>query len=302
MGFPHRRPDHTTEPGGAWAEPGADTGLSGPAQALLTTWRGCLDELAVDTTDVREVAAAHDYYLTQWLTGPVASRPDPSRLVAAFGAAVGDELCRRVPGARWTRPADRGGSQSDPLAVTRGSVTVGPARAVAQRWAEGQAGDLLDLIATLERQLAAGDTTPMPAPRTSAQTPQAPPTVPSRELQDLALCALAHALESVVPDGGPLVPFALVENPSGRALARFAGASAQEIARRQVRARADARRAAIAWAGRLTRDGVPQEAVFVEAGDRGSGSVILAHLYRDVPGSAEPVGSPVLVGHGDGLL
>ncbi len=302
MGFPHRRPDHTTEPGGARVEPGADTGLSGPAQALLTTWRSCLDELAVDTSDVREVAAAHDYYLTQWLTAPLASRPDPSRLVAAFGAAVGDELCRRVAGARWTRPSDQGNAPTDTLAVTRGLVTVSPARAVAQRWAEGHSGDLLDLITTLEHELTAAAATPVPTPRPSVDVPRTAPAAPSRELQDLALCALAHALESVVPDGGPLVPFALVENPSGRALARFAGASAQEIARRQVRSRADARRAAIAWAGRLTRDGVPQEAVFVEAADRGSESVILAHLYRDVPGSAEAVGSPVLVGHGDGLL
>ncbi|WP_448062036.1 hypothetical protein [Cellulomonas hominis] len=301
MGFPHRRPDHTTEPDRVRVEPGADGGLSGPAHALLTTWRGCLDELAVDTADVREVAAAHDYYLTQWLTTPLASRPDPSRLVAAFGAAVGDELCRRVDGARWSRPSGQGSAPTDTLAVTHGPVTVSPARAVAQQWAQGRPGDLLTLITTLERELTTAVAIPVPTPRPSA-APRTAPTAPSRELQDLALCALAHALESVVPDGGPLVPFALVENPSGRALARFAGASAQEIARRQVRARADARRAAIAWAGRLTRDGVPQEAVFVEAGDRGSGSVILAHLYRDVPGNAEAVGSPVLVGHGDGLL
>ncbi|MCU1430973.1 MAG: hypothetical protein JWP95_78, partial [Actinotalea sp.] len=73
--------------------------------------------------------------------------------------------------------------------------------------------------------------------------PADPPPSPQREdgscdpLTDLADLALAHAVRSVVPEGGPLIPFAMVETAEGRSLARFVGelGEAQEKARAHVR-------------------------------------------------------------------
>jgi hypothetical protein len=73
--------------------------------------------------------------------------------------------------------------------------------------------------------------------------------------------APSHAVDSVVPEGGPVIPFAIVENGQGqRALNRFAGelSAAQEHARQEVRRASDVVRAAIAWDGYLTLDGQRQ--------------------------------------------
>ena len=121
----------------------------------------------------------------------------------------------------------------------------------------------------------------------------------------LAEMALSHAVTSVVPEGGPLIPFAVVENAEGqRALHRFMGelSEAQRNARNEVRSSPGLVRAAIAWDGYLTVGGERQDAVFVEASDRGMPSVIVAHRYRDVPDAAEPIGSPVLVERSKPLL
>lgn len=121
----------------------------------------------------------------------------------------------------------------------------------------------------------------------------------------LAELALGHAVTSVVPEGGPLIPFAIVENAEGhRALNRFMDelTAAQQHARDEVRSAPTAVRAAIAWDGYLTLDGQRQDAVFVEASDRGRASIVVAHRYRDVPGAAEPIGGPVMVERGGPLL
>jgi hypothetical protein len=141
-----------------------------------------------------------------------------------------------------------------------------------------------------------------PAP---AATPPPVEGEPSQEVLALADFALRHAVTSVVPAGGPLIPFAIVENAEGRrALNRFVGDlfEAQQHARHQVRSAPGVVRAAIAWDGYLTGDGQRQDAVFVEASDRGMPSIIVAHGYRDVPDAAEAVGNPVLVDRSDPLL
>ncbi len=121
----------------------------------------------------------------------------------------------------------------------------------------------------------------------------------------LAELALGHAVHSVVPEGGPLIPFAIIENADGeRALHRFMDelSAAQQHARDEVRSAPTAVRAAIAWDGYLTLDGQRQDAVFVEASDRGRASIVVAHRYRDVPDAAEPIGGPVMVERGGPLL
>ncbi|MDM7855497.1 hypothetical protein [Cellulomonas alba] len=122
---------------------------------------------------------------------------------------------------------------------------------------------------------------------------------PSDEVKALAELALTHAVTSVVPEGGPLIPFAIVETVGGdRSLQRFVDelSAAQQRARDAIRsAPPQAARAAVAWDGYLTMDGQRQDAVFVEVSDRGLPSVVLAHRYHDAPGSAEPIGSAVLV-------
>lgn len=131
---------------------------------------------------------------------------------------------------------------------------------------------------------------------------------PSDQLMEFALFALDHATASVVPEGGPLVPFSMTEGEEGRKLARFPGEleAGQHHAREAVRAAADARLAAVAWDGYLTVDGQRSDAVFVEAAERGDDeSVILAQRYA-VSGrfrkKAEALGNAGLVGRGVSLF
>jgi len=142
-----------------------------------------------------------------------------------------------------------------------------------------------------------------PAP--AAPTPPPVEGELSEEVMALADFALRHAVTSVVPEGGPLIPFAIVENAEGqRALNRFMGelSEAQQHAREQVRVAPGVLRAAIAWDGYLTHDGQRHDAVFVEASDRGMASVVVAHRYSDVPDAAEPIGNPILVARSGPLL
>ncbi|MCU1432120.1 MAG: hypothetical protein JWP95_1225, partial [Actinotalea sp.] len=74
-------------------------------------------------------------------------------------------------------------------------------------------------------------------------------------------------------------------------------------ARAHVRTTSSAVRAAVAWDGYLTFEGVRSDALFVEASERGSASIVIAHRYRDAgAGPAEPVGVPMLVDRGAPLF
>lgn len=126
---------------------------------------------------------------------------------------------------------------------------------------------------------------------------------PSPHVQELASFALAHAVRSIVPEGGPLIPFSLLETTEGRSLHRFAGELGEAVqhARGHVRT-SGALRAAVAWDGYLTADGRRDDALFVEASEAGQPSIVLAHRYVETPQGTAPVGEPLAVGHGTPLL
>lgn len=130
----------------------------------------------------------------------------------------------------------------------------------------------------------------------------------SEELTQFALFALDHAADSVIPRGGPLVPFALIDSGGERALKRFAGELEQGIAlaRHVVRETAGVSMAAVAWDGYLTLDGRRTDAVFVEASEAGSPvSVILAQRYASVGTirkRMERVGNAGVVEYGSALF
>lgn len=147
---------------------------------------------------------------------------------------------------------------------------------------------------------------PGPAPRPEPARPPEAGTWRaelSPEVRTLAEIALAHALDDVVAGGTPMLPFAVLEDPKGRVLARFDGepVAAVDRARAQVAA-SGATRGAVAWDGWLTVAGVRQDAVVVHASDRGRTGVVVAHRYRETLEGVVIVGRPVLVGPGDPLL
>lgn len=125
----------------------------------------------------------------------------------------------------------------------------------------------------------------------------------SAELRALTEITLAHALEAVVATGSPMPPFAVVEGPQGRLLCRFEGdpSAAAERARAHARA-SQGPRAAVAWDGWLTVGGIRQDAVVVQASERGRPGVVVAHRYRETLEGVVVVGRPVLVGPGDAVL
>lgn len=129
------------------------------------------------------------------------------------------------------------------------------------------------------------------------------PVQPSPQVQDLASFALAHAVRSVVPEGGPLIPFCLLETAEGRSLHRFAGelGAAVEHARAHV-GTSGATRAAVAWDGYLTADGRREDALFVEASEAGQPSIVVAHRYVETADGAQAVGVPLALGRGAPLL
>lgn len=131
---------------------------------------------------------------------------------------------------------------------------------------------------------------------------------PSPELANFALDALEHATNSVVPDGGPLIPFALLDGGTGRALRRFVSDRLEdgvEQARLFVREAPGTTIVAVAWDGYLTVDGRRTDAVFVEASETGrDSSAIFAQRYASAGlfrKRTKAVGNPALVGVGDSL-
>jgi hypothetical protein len=128
------------------------------------------------------------------------------------------------------------------------------------------------------------------------------------DLSVFALFALEHAADSVVPHGGPLIPFAMTRTAEGAVnLQRFVGelTAGQEQARAAVRASGGtSAQAAVAWDGYLTSEGKRVDAVFVEASRGGEASVVVAQPYHRVGllrKRWETFGEPVVLPRGEPL-
>jgi hypothetical protein len=128
---------------------------------------------------------------------------------------------------------------------------------------------------------------------------------PSPELLELILFALDHGLESV-RDGGPLIPFLLTTGSGRPTLQRFVTDSLDRSREMAVAAAsqlpADVNLYAFAVDGYLRAEAEsshPQDAIIVEAGQRGSGFAFLfAQTYRpqDVTQDFQVLSQPACVG------
>jgi len=133
----------------------------------------------------------------------------------------------------------------------------------------------------------------------------------TEEAGALAEFALRHAVTSIVPGGGPLIPFVIVEAGGKHTLHQFMGdlleeceANARAFAARQK----NANRVALAIDGYIRIDGHRWDALVAEASDRGSDkSVIIAQRYREdlgplgSPPATMPVGDQIILGEGTPL-
>jgi len=120
---------------------------------------------------------------------------------------------------------------------------------------------------------------------------------------------LSHAAASVVPGGGPLVPFAMTRMPDARGdLHRFAGdlEIGQEMARTHIRDAVGIAQGAVTWDGYVTGEGQRMDAVMVEAFGAGeTESLIIAQRYRRgglLKRRWETYGDPVFLGNGKPLF
>jgi len=250
-----------------------------------------LDELraALPGGDVprgpEEVGELYDGLFDAWHSAPQSEQGDPNAVINALGVAVGDAVVARVPGARWAAVSDEHGTELAIVASSAEAPTMFPTAAVAKRWVERERGWVAEYIGWISdrfTQIA---------------------SEPSEQSQELASFALGHAVHSIVPEGGPLIPFCLVESAEGRALHRFAGELGQAVENAREFARGSgAVRAAVAWDGYLTVDGQRGDALFVEASDAGQPSIILAHRYQETPAGTHTVGEPMLVDRGAPVL
>ncbi|WP_034227630.1 DUF3806 domain-containing protein [Actinotalea ferrariae] len=256
-----------------------------PAElAWVADLRASLPGGGVDLDPVA-VGRVYDDALDAWLAAPPSGRFDPNGVINAIGVAVGDAICARVPGARWAGVTEDGSTELAIVLPPPVGPTVFPTSSVGQRWAAGERAWIPEFVEWVTgRLLALG-------------------AEPSAQVHELASFALAHAVRSVVPEGGPLVPFTLLETAEGRSLHRFAGelGEAVEHARRHARG-SGAVRVAVAWDGYLTGEGRREDALFVEASEPGQPSVVVAHRYVETADGAQAVGEPLTVGHGAPLL
>jgi len=133
----------------------------------------------------------------------------------------------------------------------------------------------------------------------------------SEEAGALAEFALRHALSSIVPGGGPLIPFVIVETGGKHSLHRFMGelleeceANAREFAKKQ----SGAARVAVAIDGYIRIEGQRWDALIAEASDHGAKeSIMIAQRYREsnsglgAPLVTAPVGEQIILGLGNPL-
>jgi hypothetical protein len=127
-------------------------------------------------------------------------------------------------------------------------------------------------------------------------------TEASEALATLAFMALDHAVASTIPLGGDLIPFAVVERSGERSLHRFVSDRLEESHRQSrvfVRGAEGVERAAIAWEGFVTHEGVRQAALLVEAYESGAPtSLLFAQRYttaRRLRMKRMVLGNPALV-------
>ena len=126
---------------------------------------------------------------------------------------------------------------------------------------------------------------------------------PSPELLELILFALDHGIESV-RGGGVLVPFLLTTGSGRPTLARFVAdsldRSREMVAEAAGKLSADVNLYAFAVDGYLRGEtGQPQDAIIVEAGQRGeSAAFLFAQTYRpkEVTQDFQLLGKPAYIG------
>ena len=130
-----------------------------------------------------------------------------------------------------------------------------------------------------------------------------PSLKPSPELLELILFALDHGVESV-RGGGALVPFLLTTGSGRPTLARFVaesqGRSREMVMEAADKLPADVNLYAFAVDGSLRGEsGQPQDAIIVEAGQRGeSAAFLFAQTFQpqDVARDFQVLGKPAHVG------
>jgi hypothetical protein len=126
------------------------------------------------------------------------------------------------------------------------------------------------------------------------------------EIFDLVSAALDDGVASLSQGG--LIPFAILDEPGGRRVARFVAEPYEEgvrQARLAVAAAAEAVRVLIAYDGYVTIGGDRSDALLIEAQDRRRPhSVTFALRYRPASskGGFATIGDPAFTGPGDPLL
>lgn len=124
------------------------------------------------------------------------------------------------------------------------------------------------------------------------------------ELHALAAVAMDHAFRSIQPRG-PLMPFALTEESSGRRLIRVAADRLEVMlaaTRRLVLESPESARAVVARDGFSHHSGRRMDAIFVEAYESGAtGGILIVQSYESrglLKKRNEPVGAPGVLERG----
>jgi hypothetical protein len=131
---------------------------------------------------------------------------------------------------------------------------------------------------------------------------------PSQSLGDLIFLALDHGVDSI-RQGGPLVPFTMIDVDGGRTLSRF-------VAEPYEKAVAEAKEAAkklplksnlyvLAYDGFIAVKGKKYDAIIVHGAERGKGNAyLLAQRYSPAKDGKplELIGNPAFIGRENALF
>lgn len=304
-----------------------------PAEAThLDRLREFLTGSRVDVSDAPALGALLDSQLARWRSSGASELPEA--MLAAFGVGIGDLVLAAEPSARWVLRTSTDRPAPALLAAVGGAAVV-PLDDVRERWASGARGWVPGYVAAAAGHLAppvADAPAPLP-PRvaqppaddaTAAQPATAPrptetrgeisafrsrradrvprpripadlPVPPSIPVQILALRLLDQVLELASGSADPraLAYVALGSQGSLRVVA-------DQGAGRALVSGSDVDVAAVVWVGALDDDGRVGHgtpAVLVEAGERGTATLVVGHRF-----AAAPVDDLVIVGQGAPLL
>lgn len=87
----------------------------------------------IDLSDIKFLESLYRDYCSDWHAQPTIGRWNPQTAINALGVAVGDCVCRQIPGARW-QLVDAQGATHLVITAADGLVVAAPTSEMTDQW------------------------------------------------------------------------------------------------------------------------------------------------------------------------